>query len=562
MGTSEEVDAVHKELSILRERLNAASVEREKLLCALDMAENATSKLREAFLASQEHIRQELALTQSNFSSEREELNKTISELSAQIEELQANANELSNQIGQLLRSTSWKVSAPVRIIGRWLPIAAGFGRRFARLSRLSYSMLGRADPAVSRTFFKNHPHVQAAGLSPSIETETAQLEVFTKFVNLQNRSGRKVVLIAAEYPPMNDKDGGGLRLYNLVRVFSQMDRRVVFISRCSFDQFTVLAGAPTERKRYEDLLYQTGIEHLAYGAEGEQLLRALSGDLHWAYLSSPIVGDELIPMVRLHAPWAKIIYDMPDFHALRSRRESGLKKGRKSGPYANQIELVELTNVKIADLNVVASEQERRELLEIDQALAIEVVPDIFEIPANIRLDIAERTGLLFASSCWSTSSIDDVLWFVSEIWPLIRRTHPDSMLRIVGHKPPGPICSVRDQPGIEVLENVRDLINLFTYSRMSVVPLRSRAGARHRVGMSLANGLPVVASSVASEGMAIEHGEHLLIADTPIDFANEVLRLMADDDLWIRLQSNGRSFIQKQTDFAKEKLRDLVNG
>jgi glycosyltransferase involved in cell wall biosynthesis len=422
---------------------------------------------------------------------------------------------------------------------------------------------MDRPEPIISRTPLQEHRHVRAARSNAPIEAKLAGVNAFTTFLKLRRRPGRPIGLVAAEFPPVFDKDSAGLRLYNLVRVLCEMDCHVVFVSRCTCDQFVAIAGSLNDRKRYEDYLRKVGIDHVVYGVEAKELVRAVAGDLRWAYLSSPAVGDELIPMLRLHAPWADIMYDMTDFRPLKNHCKAGLKQDPQSLAYAEPMQLIELTNAKIADWTVVASEQQRRELVEIGQGLVIEVIPNIFYGPSNIKLDISERSGLLFLGGAWNASSVDSVLWFANEIWPLIHGKGPDIVFRIIGSAPPPPpIRALRAQRGIEVSENIPDLIDLFRYSRISVIPLRYSTGFQDRVGESLVHGVPVVATSLAAAQMPIVHDKHLLIADTPTDFANQVLRLAVDDDLWRRLQSNGLSFMQRRVDVVRESLGALMNG
>jgi glycosyltransferase involved in cell wall biosynthesis len=106
--------------------------------------------------------------------------------------------------------------------------------------------------------------------------------------------------------------------------------------------------------------------------------------------------------------------------------------------------------------------------------------------------------------------------------------------------------------------------LTYLFDRSRMSVAPLRYGAGVKGKVGQSMAYGLPVVATTIAAEGMSLEHGKHLLVADAPDEFAAAVLRLATDDDLWRRLQANGRRFVEdfQSMDAVRGQLRALMDG
>lgn len=172
-------------------------------------------------------------------------------------------------------------------------------------------------------------------------------------------------------------------------------------------------------------------------------------------------------------------------------------------------------------------------------------------------------RSGLLFVGGFQHPPNLDAVLWFVHDIWPRILSQDREMVLRIVGSDLSEGIVSVLKQPGVEVLGYVPDLTGLFAYSRMSVAPLRYGAGVKGKVGQSIAFGLPVVTTKIGAEGMALEDGKHILIADEPEEFAVAVLRLATDDELWRRLQANGRDFIadSQSIDAVRGKLRALMN-
>jgi O-antigen biosynthesis protein len=224
----------------------------------------------------------------------------------------------------------------------------------------------------------------------------------------------------------------------------------------------------------------------------------------------------------------------------------------------------VELTNARTADITVAISESERQALLEIDPNLVVEVIPTVFEMPNDARFEVDGRSGLLFVGGFWHTPNVDAVLWFARDVWPLILSQRPDMRFCVVGSNPSEEVLALRGRPGIDVAGYVPDLTELFARSRMSVVPLRYGAGVKGKVGQSMAYGLPVVATSVGAEGMTLENGKHLLVANTPDEFANAVIRLATDDDLWRRLQANGRRFVEhsQSMDVVRGKVRALMNG
>ncbi len=73
------------------------------------------------------------------------------------------------------------------------------------------------------------------------------------------------------------------------------------------------------------------------------------------------------------------------------------------------------------------------------------------------------------------------------------------------------------------------------------SLVPIRAGAGVKGKLNMALWLGLPIVASSVAAEGMGLVDGESVLLATTPEEFASVTSRLYSDYTLWSRLRRGG---------------------
>jgi glycosyltransferase involved in cell wall biosynthesis len=80
----------------------------------------------------------------------------------------------------------------------------------------------------------------------------------------------------------------------------------------------------------------------------------------------------------------------------------------------------------------------------------------------------------------------------------------------------------------------------------RISIAPLRFGAGLKGKVGESLAAGVPVVGTTIAAEGFdRPERG--MLVADDAAGFAEAVMRLEADDELWARLSAGGRRLVSE---------------
>jgi O-antigen biosynthesis protein len=604
VAASEElVSHLRQDISSNNQRISALALEQEQLKAELAGARTETDQLR-AMVATSENLMPQLRsqtaqilrrvvnvanasrqtlerdlrnreyktkrAMERQINEERANFNRIIADFHGKIDKAHAQLHALSLQIDQLIGSTSWKISAPIRTIGRRLPALASLLHRILRpMRRLMYLLMRRDKPAIVRSsvvaclpddFWRIPLQSERGSMAGAPSTD----------VNAPPTSGRPrskidrdVILIAADIPPMHDRHAGGLRLYNIVRMFCEMDRRVVFASLDALEHFVWIAGSEENRKRYEKLLYDAGVERIVYGLdEGERLIRAMDNECCCAFLSLPHVAEQFIPLVRGYAPGASVIYDMVDFHALRMQREADLKLDQALREMAERMRIVEFTNALTADVTIAVSELERRAMLEIDPNLVVEIIPTVFDLSCEVRRDIDRRSGLLFVGGFLHSPNVAAVLWFVRKVWPLIVDKRPDMCLRLVGGNAPAEVLALRDRQGIEVLGYVPDLTDLFSSSRMSVVPLTYGAGVKGKLGQSMAHGLPVVATSIGAEGMPLEHGRHLLLADAPEEFAAAVLQLATDDDLWHRLQLNGRRFIElaQSMHVMRPKLRALL--
>src|SRR4029077_19625151 len=99
----------------------------------------------------------------------------------------------------------------------------------------------------------------------------------------------------------------------------------------------------------------------------------------------------------------------------------------------------------------------------------------------------------------------------------------------------------------GLTFTGRVPDIAHLVAHSSVCVVPLRTGGGTRLKILEAMAVGTPVVATTKGAEGLAVTHGENILIADSPEAFSKEVLRVMDDFVLRARLAANARRLVER---------------
>ncbi len=84
------------------------------------------------------------------------------------------------------------------------------------------------------------------------------------------------------------------------------------------------------------------------------------------------------------------------------------------------------------------------------------------------------------------------------------------------------------------------------------SLAPIWQGGGTRLKILEAMALRTPVVATSKGAEGLDTKHDEHLLIADSPADFSEQVIRLIQEPQLRQRLADNAYDLVREKYDWA----------
>lgn len=157
-----------------------------------------------------------------------------------------------------------------------------------------------------------------------------------------------------------------------------------------------------------------------------------------------------------------------------------------------------------------------------------------------------AERNHLVtfVASMDWLPNQ-DGAVYFVKEIWPHILREHPDAVCHIVGRNPSRRVEQLAHVGSVSVLGTVPDVRPHLSDAQVVVVPLLAGGGTRIKIFEAMAMGKAVVSTSLGAEGLKVRNQQHLLIADSPLDFAKAVGRLLSDPQERLRIGQEARRLV-----------------
>jgi len=363
------------------------------------------------------------------------------------------------------------------------------------------------------------------------------------------NRAAGPHVLVIDHRVPMPDHDAGSLRMWRLVETLLDLGCRVTFApdDMCAHEPYT-------------SELQALGVDVLHGGATsiaGE--LAILGDDIQLAIVSRPYVAARYTHCLREHAPRATIAYDTVDLHYVRERRRAELGETHAEAKSETMRQL-ELGLVRGSDVTIVVSEEEREQLQEEAPGSRVIVVPVVNEIAERVP-PAAGRRGVLFVGGFEHPPNADAVLQLVREVMPLVWKRLGDVPVTIAGSKPTDEVKALASEH-VDIAGWVEDLQPLLNRSRLLAAPLRFGAGMKGKITQSLGAGLPVVTTPTGAEGLGVEDGRELLVAETAADLAERIVRLHGDDELWLRLSSAGQDVVRRvaSVELMRERLAELL--
>ena len=423
-----------------------------------------------------------------------------------------------------MLTSTGYLITGPLRLVGARLP--EGLRLKGRRALRVLWWTATLQLPKRLRERKAWRPKV--ASLRSS------------------ERHGPLAVVIDDRWPEP-DRDSGSLDAVNVIS------------SLVSFGYHTIVAKCTelSQEPRYRQGLQEIGA--VPHYAEGQAAVRALierhGQEVSVFLLTRVAAGGQFLESIRYYAPDARIIFNTVDLHFLRESRAARLAGDAAALGRAEKIRDREELLTGRCDLTIVVSEVEREILSNAVPGASILHLP-LARTVRRPAARFAERSGIGFIGGFAHQPNIDAVRYFLREIWPLVVMAAPSLRFEIAGADLPLDI--LEDVPGeVHYIGPVEDLDGWFDGLRLTVAPLRIGAGVKGKVVSSLCAGLPCVASPVAAEGIGLTAGENILVGETVQEFAEHVLRLQTDPELWERLSANASRFAEQTFAVANFRAR-----
>jgi glycosyltransferase involved in cell wall biosynthesis len=204
-------------------------------------------------------------------------------------------------------------------------------------------------------------------------------------------------------------------------------------------------------------------------------------------------------------------------------------------------------------DRCLVVSEIEAQRLRAVAAGSAVSLVPNGVDTAALRPLpEAAAGKRLIFVGHLRYPPNLDAVRFLARHILPALRSRIPEARLTVVGEGTPRALREFAGRDDIELVGRASSPIPYYGNAHIAVVPLRAGGGTRLKILEAMALGRPVVSTSLGCEGLAVEDGKHLLIANDAEAFAAAVARLLTDRALAARLTQQARALVERDYDWT----------
>lgn len=339
-------------------------------------------------------------------------------------------------------------------------------------------------------------------------------------------RRGR--ILVVDSMTPDPTRDSGSLRLSAILRILDKQGWSVSFMpddARATEEEVRMLGALGTE------VLCRPWVDDLPHW------LRTNGNELHAVMLCRHTVAGQYASLVRKLAPKARLLFDTVDLHFLREQRAAELSGSTSMTRQAHASRKSELSLIEQCDVTFVVSQHEQTLLLNDLPHANIELLSNIHEVH-GCRQPHTARKDFVFIGGFGHPPNADAARWIAKEILPAVRAQLPDARLHILGDVTEAARTELQT-PGLELHGRVPDLAPWLDGALASLAPLRFGAGVKGKINMAMSYGVPVIATPLAVEGMHLEPGRDVLLADTAEGFAQAARILQQDSELWGRLSA-----------------------
>ena len=393
--------------------------------------------------------------------------------------------------------------------------------------------------------------------------------------VRFSKRSRMKILQIC-QRPPHPPIDGGAIGMDNITQGMLELGHQVKVLTVCTSKhpvQYDKIEKEYLQKTSLEAVFIDTSIhvmdaflnlfESASYNvkrfvsADFERKLTEILGECEYdIVLLESLYVTPYIDLIRSFSN-AKIVLRSPNVEYIIWERVAENANNILKKPYLTLLSkrLKEYEKSILDKLDGIASVTKEDLAIfkemgfkgkEIAAPTGIIIDKDLF-----VKEEKVEDYSVFHIASMNWLPNVEAVDWFLKNVWDLVLQKVPKAKLYLAGRDMPDWLMK-HQQKNVIIVGEVANARDFYKSKKVMVVPILSGGGMRVKIIEGMAIGKSIVSTSIGAEGIHCEHGKHILIANSPADFASAVIQCLQDNQLTKRLAGNAQQLIIEEFDNA----------
>lgn len=270
--------------------------------------------------------------------------------------------------------------------------------------------------------------------------------------------------------------------------------------------------------------------------------------------IRTSVILDRLEKQKLVTKSYRKIV-DFDDIESVAIDRELD-KKGKEAGLEYRLIQRLRIARLKQIeriflnsyDVVLSCSDKDTEYLQSVSPKANIVSAPNCVTMPQQFShgKDDAEVINILFVGTMSYLPNEDGIIWFVQNIYPdLVKRAQKSISLTLVGFEPGQKVKDLEKYQGVTVTGGVESVQPYYESCHFVISPIRFGGGTRIKILEALSQEKAVVSTSIGAEGIEVEPGKSILLADTEKAFADACIDLIDSPAMRLELGKAGGELV-----------------
>ncbi len=139
---------------------------------------------------------------------------------------------------------------------------------------------------------------------------------------------------------------------------------------------------------------------------------------------------------------------------------------------------------------------------------------------------------------------------WFIENCWPTILEEIPDAKLYLAGRNFPDD-WKQKKIKNVGMIGEVENASSFIQSKQVMICPLHAGSGIRVKLMEGMSFGKAIVSTTIGAEGLPVENGKNIFIADEEAEFSNYVIQLLSNAELRNNFEAEARKLAEQKFDY-----------